>query len=415
MAEGEKMVEGEKTMKTQGHFQSKGGLEGVVAARTRLSLVDGRGGRLWIGGCPVESLAPHARVEDVIFLLWYDRWPSEAERDALRDALAARRHLPAGVMELLEAASRAQVPIMDALMMGSASLALTTHASTREADEEKATGKDSGLAAPAGIPDRLFDQALTLVAAFPLIVGTYARLLEGRAPLPFPREGGQAEVYLKVLLGPEVDQARVRALSTYLNTVVDHGLNASTFTARVIISTRSDLVAAVTGALGALKGPLHGGAPGPALELVREIGTRERIEPILRAKLERGERLMGFGHRVYKVRDPRADVLDRAVRLLWTTGGENATHALAREVEKTALALLKEYKPGRNLQTNVEYYTALLLDGIGLNEALFTPTFAVSRVVGWIAHAFEEHREGRLIRPSSEYIGVKDRAVPQPA
>ncbi|MCA3747784.1 MAG: citrate synthase/methylcitrate synthase, partial [Rubrobacter sp.] len=201
----------------------------------------------------------------------------------------------------------------------------------------------------------------------------------------------------------------VRALETYLNTVVDHGMNASTFAARVIISTRSDMVSAVAGAVGALKGPLHGGAPGPALEVVFEIGTAERAEEVLRGRLERGERLMGFGHRVYKVRDPRADVLAEATELLYGSGGDRGLYELALHVERTALRLLEEYKPGRNLQTNVEFYTALLLHGLGLPAGLFTPTFAVSRVAGWIAHCMEQQEQGRLIRPRSVYTGEKGR------
>jgi len=191
---------------------------------------------------------------------------------------------------------------------------------------------------------------------------------------------------------------------------VDHGMNASTFAARVIVSTRSDIVSAVVGAIGALKGPLHGGAPGPALDVVFEIGEAKRADEYLRAKLDRGERLMGFGHRVYKVRDPRADVLGAAAERLYATGADRALYELAREVEETALSLLEEYKPGRNLKTNVEFYTALLLHGLGLPTELFTPTFAVGRVGGWTAHCFEQQALDRLVRPQSEYIGSKKRS-----
>jgi citrate synthase len=211
------------------------------------------------------------------------------------------------------------------------------------------------------------------------------------------------------------DAERVRGLETYLNTVIDHGLNASTFTARVITSTGSDLVSAVVGALGALKGPLHGGAPGPALDMVFEIGDASRAEEILRRKLDAGERLMGFGHRVYKVRDPRADVLAKAAERLFTRAGDMSLYTLARAVEAQAIRLLEEYKPGRRLQTNVEFYTALLLHGLGFETSLFTPTFAIGRVSGWIAHALEQRRAGRIIRPQSEYVGPRDKTfVPLP-
>jgi citrate synthase len=191
--------------------------------------------------------------------------------------------------------------------------------------------------------------------------------------------------------------------------VIDHGLNASTFTARVIISTGSDLVSALVGAIGALKGPLHGGAPGPALNMVFEIGEASRAEAYLRQKLEKGERLMGFGHRVYKVRDPRADVLAAAAERLYREAGDMKLYELAKAVEHQALDLLDEYKPGRHLQTNVEYYTALLLHGLDLPVELFTPTFAISRAAGWIAHCREQQRQNRIIRPQSEYTGPMDR------
>jgi citrate synthase len=212
-----------------------------------------------------------------------------------------------------------------------------------------------------------------------------------------------------MLTGEAPAAGRVRGLETYLNTVIDHGLNASTFAARVIVSTGSDFVSAVSGAIGALKGPLHGGAPGPALEMVFEIGDVSRAESYLRARLARGEKLMGFGHRVYKVRDPRADVLNIAAERLFQGGGDMGLYRLARGVEAVALRLLDEYKPGRSLQTNVEFYTALLLHGLGLEVALFTPSFAISRVAGWLAHAFEQRRANRIIRPQSVYVGPRGR------
>jgi citrate synthase len=255
----------------------------------------------------------------------------------------------------------------------------------------------------------LNEDAVTLTAAFPTIVTAYWRLLEGKEPLE-PREDlGHTASFLYLLTGDEPAAERVRGLETYLNTVIDHGFNASTFTARVIISTRSDLISAITGAVGALKGPLHGGAPGPALDMVFEIGSADRAETVLREKLARGERLMGFGHRVYRVRDPRADVLAAAAERFYKTGGDLALYDLARSVEQTALRLLREHKPDRSLQTNVEFYTALLLHGLGLPSDLFTPLFAVGRVSGWVAHCLEQLAHGRLIRPQSEYVGERDR------
>jgi citrate synthase len=256
------------------------------------------------------------------------------------------------------------------------------------------------------------DDAAAIVARLPVLVAAFWRLRRGQEPIPPPTDLGHAASFLYMLNGELPDAERVRGLEIYLNTVVDHGLNASTFTARVITSTGSDLVSAVVGALGALKGPLHGGAPGPALDMVFEIGDASRAEPILRRKIEAGEKLMGFGHRVYKVRDPRADVLAAAAERMYTRAGDMSLYRLACSVERTALRLLEEYKPGRRLQTNVEFYTALLLHGLGFDTSLFTPTFAISRAAGWIAHAFEQRQANRLIRPQSEYSGPRDRRWP---
>ena len=360
------------------------GLEGVIATRTRLSSVDGAEGHLVIAGFPVEELAGRASFEETLYLLWNDALPDGEQLAALRGDLAAQRTLPMITMDVLAAAATERVPPMDALRMASGTLDLKD-------------GDDRG-------------DALQLVAALPTIAAAHWRLSQGWEPVEPNPELAHAANYLYMLSGERPSPEQTRALETYLNTVVDHGMNASTFAARVIISTRSDIASAVVGAIGALKGPLHGGAPGPALDVVFEIGEAERAEEHLRAKLDRGERLMGFGHRVYKVRDPRADVLGAAAERLYTTDADRALYELAREVEETALSLLEEYKPGRNLQTNVEFYTALLLHGLSLPIELFTPTFAVGRVGGWTAHCFEQRALDRIIRPQSEYIGSKDRS-----
>jgi citrate synthase len=359
------------------------GLEGVVATSTRLSHVDGEAGRLILAGYAVEDLAPHASFEDVAYLFLHGRLPSSSARDAFARDLAGRRALPPAAISVLREARAVKTTPMDALRMAVPLLSLGR--------------KEDPLA-----------DAMNAIAAFPTIVGAYWRLSRGESPAPVRSDLSHAAHYLHQLFGTEPTPARARALETYLNTVCDHGLNASTFTARVIASTKSDLISAITGAVGALKGPLHGGAPGPALDMVFEIGTPERAEEVIRAKLDRGERLMGFGHRVYRVRDPRADVLARAAEQFYADGGDRALYDLARSVERTALRLLHERKPERRLDTNVEFYTALLLHGIGLATELFTPTFAVGRVVGWSAHGLEQLREGRLIRPQSAYVGPLD-------
>jgi citrate synthase len=209
------------------------------------------------------------------------------------------------------------------------------------------------------------------------------------------------------MTGVEPDESRVRGLETYLVTVTDHGMNASTFTTRVIASTASDMVSAVTGGIGALKGPLHGGAPGPALDMIEEIGTADRADAWMRDAVQHGKRIMGFGHRIYKVRDPRAEVLYKAAWLLAEETGEQSSLDLAKEVERVAVQVLLDEKPGRNLNTNVEFYTALLLRDVGLTPDLFSPCFAVGRTVGWTAHIIEQQDSGRLIRPQSEYSGER--------
>jgi citrate synthase len=367
------------------------GLEGVVAAQTRLSHVDGEAGELFIGGYPLMELAPYATFEEAAFLLWHDRLPTAAELTALRARFASHQELPGAVMDLLKAAAASGAPVIDVVRMGAATLSLSDPAPL-----------DEGL-------DQQLWRAEALCAAFPVIVASYVRLRDGQAPVAPDASLGHAANYLHLLTGQDVAPDFARALETYLVTVMDHGMNASTFTARVIMSTGSDMYSAVTGAVGALKGPAHGGAPGPALDMVFEIGSPENAEANIRARLERGERLMGFGHRVYKVRDPRADALAQAAERLYAGAGDRSLYELARSVEATALRLLEEYKPGRRLQTNVEFYTALVLHGVGLPTELFTPTFAVGRVGGWTAHCIEQVRNNRLIRPSSEYVGRTDR------
>ena len=356
------------------------GLDDVVAVSTRLSHVDGEAGELTIAGYAVDDLAPNARFEEIAHLLLHGRLPDPGELVRFATDLASRRTLPRAVLELLQAAVADDALPMDALRMATSALTL-------------------------GRANDPLDDALTAIASFPTIVGAYWRLRHGETPVPVRAELGHAAHYLHQVSGAEPSVERARGLETYLNAVCDHGLNASTFAARVIVSTHADIISALTGAVGALKGPLHGGAPGPALDMFLEIGARERAESVIRARLDRGERLMGFGHRVYRVRDPRADVLGQAAERLFAGDADRSIYDLARSVEATALRLLREYKPDRRLDTNVEFYTALLLHGLGLPTELFTPTFAVGRVLGWSAHCLEQLREGRLIRPQSAYIG----------
>ncbi len=358
------------------------GLEGVVAAQTRLSLVDGNAGVLVIVGYPVEEIAPRATFEEMVYILWYGERPTPHQLADFKALLSQERRLPEITLNVLRAAARQKLNSMDALRMAAGTLSLETE----------------------GRPDQV-SQSIAILGRLPVMAAAYWRLLKGQEPLDPQPDQGFAASYLYLLTGETPDPARQRALETYLNTVIDHGMNASTFTARVIISTGSDLVSAIVGAIGALKGPLHGGAPGPALDMVFEIGEASRAEAYLRDKLSRGERLMGFGHRVYRVRDPRADVLAAAAEQLFQAGGDMDLYRLAKDVEQKALVLLEEYKPQRKIQTNVEFYTALVLHGLGLPLEMFTPTFTISRAAGWLAHCMEQRQQNRLIRPQSEYIG----------
>ena len=356
-------------MATQMSTRANPGLEGVIAAETHLSHVDGERGELIVAGRRLEDLVRHD-YEDVVAELW------EAA-GVPRQGRVLAMPVPPATLALLRAAAERGVPPMDALRMA---------AGTLVAEQDVAAAR-------------------VLVGSFPAIVAAYARLLRGADPLVPHANLGLAANFLYMLTGSEPHAELVRGLNVYLTTVADHGLNASTFAARVITSTGSDFVSAVTGAIGALKGPLHGGAPGPALDMVFEIGQAERAEGVLRDKIARGERLMGFGHRIYKVRDPRADVLAAAAARMFELAGDLRLYELARAVEAAALRVLEEHKPGRRLKTNVEFYTALLLHGLGVETAFFTPTFAIGRVAGWTAHCFEQRALGRLIRPQSVYVG----------
>jgi len=388
------------------------GLEGATVAETRLSRIDGETGDLVVAGFPVEALATEATYEESVFLLLYDRLPTAEELAAFRSDLAARRGIGDEVRAVLRRAAEAGEPPMDALRMGAAAATLDApDADDATADPDDATA-DPDAPAEGPVDDAAAADhaaARRAIAAFPTVVATYWRYRRGEEPVA-PREDlGHAANYLRMLTGDEPTDAAVRGLETYLNTVIDHGLNASTFAARVVTSTESDLVSAATAAVGVLKGPLHGGAPGPVLDDLREVHRSGDPEGFVRAKLDAGERLMGFGHRVYRVRDPRAAVLEAAAERFYGADGDADFFETAREYESVAVDLLAERKPDRRLDTNVEFYTAALLHGVGVPRDLFTTTFAVSRVGGWMAHCQEQRENNRLIRPTSRYVGAEGR------
>jgi citrate synthase len=357
----------------------KEGLEGVVAARTLLSGIDGAKGRLWLAGFSLEELAPNAHFEETAYLLWHGQLPDCEQLEAFRSRLSSWS-LPRYTQSLIEVAVRAGQRPIDVLRLALDSLRLE--------------GAEAEVA---------------LVGATPVIVAATWRLM-AQKPVIQPELGLRfAENFLYMLSGRRPTAAMARALDIYFNAMVDHGMNASTFTARVITSTRSDRKSAVIGALGALKGPLHGGAPEPALAMLQQIGVSNRAAPFIRNVLERGVRLMGFGHREYKVRDPRAAVLAQAAEKLCVAKGDTGLSDLAKLVESEAVRLLEEYKPGRRLFTNAEFYTAVLLRELGIPSELFSCIFATTRMAGWIAHCREQETVDRIFRPQSEYVGCEDR------
>ena len=354
------------------------GLEGVVAAETVLSEVDGAAGRLIIRGHSLDELAGKVTYEQAARLLldgFFDDLPAD-----LAPALGAAR-----VEVFVEVAG------LDARLARLSPIEAMRALTARLAD-----GDDLAT-------------ALRLIAAPAVFTAAAVRRRAGEAPLaPDPALSHSADI-LRMLRGAPAPAKDAEALDAYLVTVCDHGLNASTFAARVVASTHAGLTSAVLAGISALKGPLHGGAPGPVIEMLDGIGRPENARAWIEAALDRGDRLMGFGHRIYKVRDPRADALKKAVRTLGE--GSNVLPgrlAFAEAVEQAALAILKDRKPDRSLQTNVEFYTALLLEALAFPPAAFTCVFAMGRVTGWIAHA-REQLAGRLIRPQSRYVGPRPR------
>ena len=353
------------------------GLDGVVVAETELSDVDGERGELIVRGHRIEELVEQATFEDVCALLWSGGLAIGDEREAWRARLADARR-----------AAFALIP-----SLGNA-LALPD-------------GMDAIRAALAHISASgdTWADAVALTGATAVFAAAWAR---GRArePIVAPQPSlSHAADYLHMLHDTPPSAAAVAGMNAYLCCVVDHGLNASTLAARVVASTGSDMVSAIVAGVGALKGPLHGGAPGPVLDMLDAIGSPEQARPWLESRLAAGERIMGMGHRVYRVRDPRAAALEAAATRLEAAGGGGARLALARATERDAEMLLAARHPGRALRANVEFYTAVLLEAVGVPRELFSPTFAVSRVAGWCAHVDEQRRRGRLMRPLSKYVG----------
>jgi citrate synthase len=354
------------------------GLEGVVGAESAIGLVDGKNGRLLYRGYRIGQLVERGTYAQVADLLWTGEWHPEA---TLRPApvpqavLAALRELPrdAGPMDAL----RTAVSVWGA------------------------TQKLTWPPTP--------EQARAVTAFSPSALAAFGRLRKGLEPVAPDTSLGLAAGFLQQLYDKAPDAAAARALDAYFIVGAEHGLNASTFTARVITSTRSDIASAVCGAIGALKGPLHGGAPAEVVNQLHEIGSPERAEAWVRELVGRGERVMGFGHRVYRAYDPRAAALRTVAEQM---GGNAEWLDMAVKVEDTVLRVLAELKPGRVLETNVEYYAAAVMQGLGLEPILYPSIFALARHAGWTAHAIEQVGAAKLIRPDMRYTGPAERDLP---
>ncbi|MFH8588363.1 citrate synthase/methylcitrate synthase [Streptomyces celluloflavus] len=368
------------------------GLAGVIVTETELGDVRGLEGFYHYRQYSAVELATARTFEDVWYLMFHGELPDAAQLAAFTADTAALRSLPAAVRDALPAIARASA--LSGPLAG-----LRTALSLLGATAGFRPLYDIG-------PDQRRADALTACAAVPTLLTALHRLGQGQQPIEPRTDLSYAANYLYMLTGREPEPHRVRAIETYLISTIDHGFNASTFTARVITSTGADLAACLVGAVGALSGPLHGGAPSRALDTLDAIGTPERIDPWIRERVLRGERIMGFGHPVYRTEDPRSRMLRGIAEEF---GGPLVEFAV--QVEARVEALLAELKPGRELHTNVEFYAGVVMELCGLPREMFTPTFCAARVVGWSANILEQAEDSKIIRPAARYVGPP---APQP-
>jgi citrate synthase len=353
------------------------GLEHVVLGSSQISLVAGETGGLVYRGFDIRELVPGADYESVVHLLLFGDPPVDRPPLSLTQALAERRALPLDLARIVDALPR-RLPPLEALRTGLSAMG------------------DGSYAYPPTV-----EQGFDLIARAPTLLARHVRRSKGLRPVAPRSNLGHVANFLWMLDGAEPTPRRAHALENYFVLLADHGMNASTFALRVVLSTNSDLMSAATAALGALKGPAHGGAPARVIDMLDAIGRPEAAEDWIAAALARKERLYGFGHRAYKVEDPRAVLLKRIAAEV----AAPERLELAHVTEQAALAALERQKPGRRLYTNVEYYGAVVLEAVGLPKELFTPAFALARTAGWAAHALEQAADNRLIRPDVRYSG----------
>lgn len=371
----------------------KRGLEGVVFAETSLSEIDGQRGELSYCGYDINDLADQASFEEIAFLLWYQRLPAADELEMLSGWIRKNRLLPKTVWG-----------IMHSLPEGATTMeALRTIVSTLSMFDKACKHEEVGGSSMC--------RSVSLMGKLPTIVTSFDRLRRGLPPIEPRQDLGHGANFLYMLTGEEPDQVSARALETYLVLLAEHGMNPSTFSGRVTASTRGDIYSAVVTALGTLKGELHGGASHKVMQQLMEINMVENLDGWFEQKMEEGERIFGFGHRVYKAKDPRSDILREMARQAAEHQGESRWFEIATALEERVLD--HPYFQERNLVTNVDFYTAPLLYALGIRIDQFTPMFAMARIAGWTAHALEQQRDNRLIRPRAHYVGERDLALTQ--
>ena len=367
---------------------SKGGLEGVVVADIATSFIDGTIGKLSYGGYAIEELAEKASFEEVLFLLHNIRLPNQAEYEALRADIAKNAAIPEPIVDMMKSLPE-RTPAMAALRSAASML------SAFDEDAENLTDKDLALSKAV----RLSGQITTICAA-------WMRITKNLEPIRPRQDLTLAQNFVYMMLGEEPDETASAAVDVYLVLLAEHGMNASTFAARVITATGSDMHSAVVGGIAALKGPAHGGANSEAMKMFLEIGEVENVVPWFEKYVKTGERrIMGIGHRVYKSNDPRAGILKQHAKALAESSGKRKWYDIAVRLEETARA--DEYFISRNLYPNVDYYSAIVLYTLDLDVDMFTPLFVMARVAGWSAHIIGQ-MGGRLIRPKANYVGPCD-------
>ncbi|PYK97708.1 MAG: citrate synthase [Verrucomicrobia bacterium] len=355
------------------------GLEGVVAASTRLSDVRGDIGQLIYCGYDINELAGQVTFEEVVHLLHHDHLPNRKELDELKSLLAAKRELPKGVVEIIKKFPK-DAPPMHAIRTAVSALGCFDPEADNDSMDE----------------NRL--KALRLIARIPIITAYFHRHRQGKSLLPPEPSLGEAANFLYLIDGEEPSTEKVNTLDMCYVLHADHGMNASTFSARVTIATLSDMYSAITSAIGTLKGPLHGGANEGVIKMLQEIGSLDRVDAYIADALAQRKKIMGIGHRVYKTLDPRAPHLKRMAQILSAKIGEPKWIQMS---ERIAEIMLKE----KNLHANVDFYSATVYYSLGIPTDLFTPIFAISRTAGWTAHVLEQLADNRLIRPQSQYAG----------